>query len=242
MPLTLLNPLRSQTSASPCTYATNVSTAKICDTITTWLQTLDEALIGRTKPKMIIKAATSLHQGSLLLELDSAELAKCFRFYMITYQDLAGTFRPGAVISNQSHRLVFRFVPCNSNFNPANPCHIRNLEADTVPNPCSITSMNWCRPVDKHALNQLFANTTVVVTSPTAGDHLLQESVYMRNKRRGSEEVRLGFQKVSVGISRACTLLCCPVGQTPEGVVVVRRQGASTINHEFSSDSCLRLM
>lgn len=159
------------------------SAADIRDQVNSWLKALDEEQEGETKPKTIIKAASPQPRGGLLLELDSTESAERFRTYMTTNPDLAKAFGPNATISEMTHRLVFKFIPCNSGFDPTNPLHLRELEESAGLNALSISSMSWCRPVEKRAPNQGFATAIVNVTSAKAANHLLHEHIYICDKR-----------------------------------------------------------
>lgn len=157
--------------------------ADIRDKANSWLEEIDQAVDEETKPKTVIKAAIPQPRGGLLLELDSVESANRFRYYITTNQDLAEKFGPEAAISKQTHKLIFRFIPCDGDFNPSDPNHIREVEERAGIEPFSIKSMTWCRPENKRAPNQSFANASVIVNSARAGNQLLHGDLYICDKR-----------------------------------------------------------
>lgn len=147
-----------------------------------WLKEVDDSSSDEAKPSTIIKAATPQTRGGLLLEFDSAASANRFRYYIATNSSLASKFGPEAKICEQSHKLVMRFIPCDGGFEPSEPAHLREFETNSGLEAHSITSMSWCRPIDKRAANQSFATATIIINSPKAANHLLTENIYIYEK------------------------------------------------------------
>ncbi|KZP05443.1 hypothetical protein FIBSPDRAFT_967267 [Athelia psychrophila] len=146
-----------------------------------WLKEIDDSSQDEVKPSTIIKAATTQPRGSLLLESDTVDSATRFRSYIATRQDLK-EISPDATISEQPHKLVLRFIPCNGNFDPTNSNHLCEFENYNNLEAHSIASMAWCHPIEKCAANQAFATATALVTCPRVGNRVLQESIYIGDK------------------------------------------------------------
>ncbi|KZP09650.1 hypothetical protein FIBSPDRAFT_963774 [Athelia psychrophila] len=126
---------------------------EIRETINRWLKVLDDTSEDENKPKMIVKAASPQHHSGLLLEFNSSNSANRFRDYICTDPELTEKFRPDVYISEQTHKLILRFIPCGGPFDPTNSDHLRKLEKNAGIEPYSIASMNWCHPIEKHAAN-----------------------------------------------------------------------------------------
>lgn len=157
--------------------------AEIREMVNSWMKAYDEVSEDTDKPKTIVKAATPQPRGGLLLEFDSGDSANRFRDYIATDQELSEKFGPDAYISEQTHKIVLRFIPCGGPFDPTDPDHLRELEENSGLEPYSITSMTWCRPIAKRAANQSFATATAIINSPQAANHLLHGNIYIYDKR-----------------------------------------------------------
>lgn len=149
---------------------------KMRDNITKSFQEAAEA-VGDTIPSAkSIRSTQIFDRGAVLLEFETKPLRDQFSTLCIT-TNLLTSICPSARIKPRSHPVIFRFVPCNSEFDPSNAEHIATIESEHHLDPGSITSATWIKQPEKRSAGQTTANLKVICATPETANHLIKERI-----------------------------------------------------------------
>jgi hypothetical protein len=110
---------------------------------------------------------------ALLLEFESAASKDKFVRLCDKNTFLLAEISPKARIRPRTFSVIFRFVPCQGQFDPSNSAHLRNIERENDLADGSIASASWCKRPDKRSTNQSTATLKVACSSPEAANLLL---------------------------------------------------------------------
>ena len=80
---------------------------------------------------------------------------------------------PKAHICPHTFNVIFRFVPCQGQFDPSNSAHLRNIERENDLVDSSIASASWSKHPEKRSPNQSTATLKVACLNPEAANQLL---------------------------------------------------------------------
>jgi hypothetical protein len=111
--------------------------------------------------------------------MNSPAAATRFRTYCTQFDLLTSSLGVSARVKNKAYNLVFRFVPCQSSFDPSDPDNISTIESENGLEPGSILSASWLKSPERRSPNQHVASLKVVCLSPEAANHLIRERVYV---------------------------------------------------------------
>jgi hypothetical protein len=114
-----------------------------------------------------------------LFELNTPAAADRFRSYCEEFNLLTASLGRSARVKAKAYHLVFRFVPCQSSFDPSDLDHISAIETENSLEPGSISSASWLKNPERRSPNQHVASLKVTCSSPEAANHLLRERVYI---------------------------------------------------------------
>ena len=155
---------------------------KIHDDLNKKLCDLDEGnleLVNSPDDKTIIRGIKTLERGAVLFELNSPAAAARFRSYCSEFNLLTSYLGRAAHVKNKAYNLVFRFVPCQGNFDPYDLDHIATIETENGLAAGSITSASWLKKPERRSPNQHVASLKITCSSPEAANHLLRERIYV---------------------------------------------------------------
>ena len=170
------------THASSPTDRTPQAALKIRDDLNKRLSDLDEGnleLVNSPDDNTKIRGIQTLERGAYLFEMNSPAAADRFRTYCSDFDLLTSSLGVSARVKDKAYNLVFRFVPCQSSFDPSDPDHISAIETENGLEPGSITSASWIKNPERRSPNQHVASLKVVCSSPEAANHLIRERVYV---------------------------------------------------------------
>ena len=114
-----------------------------------------------------------------LFELNSPAAAACFRSYCSEFNLLTSYLGRAAHVKDKAYNLVFRFVPCQGNFDPYDLDHIATIETENGLDAGSIASASWLKKPEWRSPNQHVASLKITCSSPEAANHLLHEQIYV---------------------------------------------------------------
>ena len=129
----------------------------------------------------LITVQFSKHNG-LLIECDSNATATQVRSYCVE-ENLLTKISTSAKLQSRTYRLVLKFVPCNSTFNPDDTDQLQALEMSHGLAEGSISSATWIKKPELRAPNQKVANVKITCSSPLTTNHLLLKRVFIANTR-----------------------------------------------------------
>jgi hypothetical protein len=157
-------------------------TLKLHDDLNIKLSALDEGnfdIANSPKDRTKIRGIQILERGAYLFELNSPASATCFHSYCSEFNLLLSSLSRSAYAKNKGFNLVFRFVPCQSSFDPSDLDHISAIETENSLEEGSITSTSWIKNPERRSPNQHVASLKVTCSSPESANHLLCERIYV---------------------------------------------------------------
>jgi hypothetical protein len=155
---------------------------KLRDDLNAKLSDLDDGnfdLADSPGDRTKIRGIQTLERGAYLFELNSPAAAARFRSYCSEFNLLLTSLGRSAHAKDKGYNLVFRFVPCQSSFDPSDLDHISAIETENGLDEGSITSASWIKNPERRSPNQHVASLKVICSSPEAANHLLRERIYV---------------------------------------------------------------
>ncbi|KIM73080.1 hypothetical protein PILCRDRAFT_15528 [Piloderma croceum F 1598] len=168
--------------ASSPTERTPQIALKICDDLNKRLCDLDAGNFGLVDcpgENTKIRGIQTLERGAYLFELNSPAAADRFHSYCVEFDLLTASLGVSVCVKDKAFNLVFRFVPCQSSFDPSDPDHISAIKTENGLDPGAISSASWLKKPERRSPNQNVASLKVTCSSPEAANHLLRERVYI---------------------------------------------------------------
>ncbi|KIK78277.1 hypothetical protein PAXRUDRAFT_164420 [Paxillus rubicundulus Ve08.2h10] len=163
----LLDPLDEQPLHDPSQTASDIAEQ---------LQAAIEMAHGDDTPIIAIKAITCLHNGALLLELDSTLSAKWLRHEDNKKKFIDALGKPVS-IKNCLFPVLIPFLPVSSPIETDN--WLKSVELENHILTGSIRSARWVKPVLRRAPNQRVAHTILQMTTPQAANTIIRDGVYI---------------------------------------------------------------
>ena len=151
-------------------------TRKATDTINTvWASTPEPK-----SPRPTLKSATLLHNGGLLLELDSPEAVDWLR-KSETRERLLANIGSGACIKDRTYQIILQFVPVQ--FNPENDEHLRQYEEQNNIALKTVLKAEWIKPVKDRKKDQQVATLRTYHRDAGSANKILSSGAYIAGKR-----------------------------------------------------------
>jgi hypothetical protein len=147
------------------------------DLFNSWFDDDDKANDRFTVPSRAVRGVAIFDRPAILVEFDTQESKNRFIKLCNETPDLLTKLSPNTRICPRMYPVIFKFVPCNGNFDPADEKHLRELEEENDLTPNSIALAEWCKKPEKRSPNQQTANLKVQCTSAEAANRLLQEHI-----------------------------------------------------------------
>jgi hypothetical protein len=136
------------THASSSTDRTPQTALKTHNDLNKRLSDLNEGnleLVNSPGDSTKICGIQTLERGTYLIEMNSPTATDHFRTYCLDFDLLTSSLGVSADVKDKAYNLIFRFVPCQSSFDPSDPDHISAIETKNGLDPGSITSASWLK-------------------------------------------------------------------------------------------------
>ena len=131
------------------------------------------------KTKTVIRGIQALDKG-YLIDMDTPESANRLKAYIGDYDDLLPVHLGNtATLKRKIYNLIFKFVPCQGEFDPSDINSLLDIEQANDLTPGSIVSATWIKRPDRRSPNQKLATLKVTCSSPESANHLLCEKVFI---------------------------------------------------------------
>ena len=147
------------------------------DLLNSWFDDDDKANNNYTAPSRAVRGVTIVDRPAILVEFNTQESKNRFIKLCNEMPGLLAKLSPNAQIRLRTFPVIFKFVPCNGIFDPANKQHLRDLEEENDLAPNSIASADWCKKPEKRSPSQSTANLKVQCSSAEAANRMLQERI-----------------------------------------------------------------
>lgn len=213
--------------------------------------------------KTIVKGIQVRKNGGFLLDFDTPESAERFISYSSSHIFLlAAHFGDSAVIKPRGFPVLMKFVPCTGEFNPKDPNHIFELEANSKLKKGAITAANWLKRPDRRSPHQQVATLKITCADPQSANQLLRNKIFVQGHavtvmKDIHEPIRcnncqeFGHIRANCPNDEVCAQCCstahktadCPPNQTPH----CRSCGPSSSHPSYSrncpvfADKCASL-
>jgi hypothetical protein len=124
-------------------------------------------------PSRAIRSVSIFDKPAMLLEFESSESKDGFVKLCDKNPFLLQEISPKARIRPRTFPVIFRFVPCQGQFDPSNDAHLRIIEQENDLADGSIVSASWCKRPERRSPNQATATLKVACISPETANKLL---------------------------------------------------------------------
>ena len=130
-------------------------------------------------PLPVLKMDTLLHNGSLLLELDTTEAFTWLRKGE-TRDRLLANIGSGACIKDRTYQVILQFVPIQ--FEPNNDHHLQQYEEQNGIAPKTVLKAEWTKPVEDRKKEQQVATLRTYHRDASSANKVLSSGGYIAGK------------------------------------------------------------
>ena len=120
-----------------------------------WFDDDDKANDRFTVPSRAVRGVSIFDRPAILVKFYTQESKNRFIKLCNETPNLLTKLSPNVRICPQTYPVIFKFVPCNSIFDPAHEKHLRDLEEENDLTPNSIALAEWCKKPEKRSPRQL---------------------------------------------------------------------------------------
>ena len=181
-------------------------------------------------PSCAVCSVSIFDRPALLLEFESAASKDSFVKLCDKNPFLLQEINPKARIRPHTFSIIFRFVPCQGQFDPSSGAHLRNIERENDLVEGSIVSASWCKHPEKRSPNQATATLKVACLNPETANKLLTSRIRV--------EDHLVTVRKDLRIPIRC-IKCQGYGHTQDTCFDIERCSNCT-SESHSSSSCNR--
>ena len=131
-----------------------------------------EKLTEETEVQQIVK----LHNGGLILQFGSKEVAEWFRQSHVELTILP-KIDESATVKERSFQVLVPRVP--TTFNPAKEEYLREIKEQNNIHPKRICKVKWIKPIYRRTLGQQFAHIALTVSTPEDANIIIRDGLYI---------------------------------------------------------------